>query len=376
MASSTPHIEDTPGTRVPLSFGFTLQNLIFLPGAWPETPAVPSDVTGQSDGPNENSITGATGRAVKAPGFNDNSRGSSSESTTVGTSPADFEKEDIEGEDASPGTEFAPITTSKSRISTKDQRPSPQKRSTTAMSGEELARVLSRRQTGKSDVSNPQHAEEQAEIERLMSRMFGQGRQNNSEEEKTRHVGVIFKNLTVKGVGLGAALQPTVGDIFLGLPRKLGALFRSGKKVASGPPVRTIINSFSGAIRPGEMLLVLGRPGSGCSTFLKVLGNQRAGFKSIDGEVSYGGATAETMGKDYRGEVLYNPEDDLHYATLSVQRTLEFALKTRTPGKESRMEGETRAQYVQEFLKTVTQLCKLSLWAIQHFSEIGANNEL
>lgn len=50
------------------------------------------------------------------------------------------------------------------------------------------------------------------------------------------------------------------------------------------------------------MLLVLGRPGSGCSTFLKVIGNQRAGYESIDGEVTYGGTDTETMAKMYRSE--------------------------------------------------------------------------
>jgi ABC-type multidrug transport system ATPase subunit len=50
------------------------------------------------------------------------------------------------------------------------------------------------------------------------------------------------------------------------------------------------------------MLLVLGRPGSGCSTFLKVLGNQRAGYESIQGDVRYGGTDSETMAKNYRSE--------------------------------------------------------------------------
>jgi ATP-binding cassette, subfamily G (WHITE), member 2, SNQ2 len=59
--------------------------------------------------------------------------------------------------------------------------------------------------------------------------------------------------------------------------------------------VRTLLNNFSGAIRPGEILLVLGCPGSGCSTFLKVLGNQRGAFKSVEGEVAYSGAAAEKM---------------------------------------------------------------------------------
>lgn len=274
---------------------------------------------------------------------------SSSASWTTGNSPDQFAEE--KEEDIIHDTEFAPITRTKSsaldRLSTNER-----------LTQEQLRTVLSRRRTNTSGVSDAESNAEQAEIERLMSRMFGKARHNNSEEEKTRHVGVVFKNLTVKGVGLGAALQPTIGDIFLGLPRKVEALLKKNKRLGGGPPIKTILKNFSGVIRPGEMLLVLGRPGSGCSTFLKVLGNQRAGFKNVEGEVTYGGLTAEQMAKDYRGEVLYNPEDDLHYATLSVQRTLEFALKTRTPGKESRLEGETRSQYVAEFLKTVTQLCR------------------
>ncbi|WKT48125.1 hypothetical protein QSH57_013030 [Fusarium oxysporum f. sp. vasinfectum] len=196
-------------------------------------------------------------------------------------------------------------------------------------------------------------------------------RQQQSEEEKTRHSGVIFRNLTVRGVGLGSSLQPTVGDFFLGLPRKLGKLFTKGPKAAMAkPPVRDLISNFDGCVRPGELLLVLGRPGAGCSTFLKTFCNQRAGFESVEGQVTYGGTDASTMAKDFRGEIIYNPEDDLHYATLSVKRTLTFALQTRTPGKESRLEGETRQDYVREFLRVVTKL----FW-IEHTLGTKVGNE-
>jgi ABC-type multidrug transport system ATPase subunit len=50
------------------------------------------------------------------------------------------------------------------------------------------------------------------------------------------------------------------------------------------------------------MLLVLGRPGSGCSTFLKTIGNQRSGYKSVVGDIHYGGTDADTMGDKYRSE--------------------------------------------------------------------------
>jgi len=62
------------------------------------------------------------------------------------------------------------------------------------------------------------------------------------------------------------------------------------------------ITIIQGCVRPGEMLLVLGRPGSGCSTFLKIIGNQRAGYQSVGGDVRYGGTDAKTMAEKYRSE--------------------------------------------------------------------------
>lgn len=279
----------------------------------------------------------------------------------------------MEAEDDADG-KFQPIKTAVTKDTT-DQRPKLQSKGSGRMTEDDLFRVLSRRKTNTSDhpgseMSPAVTQEEQAEIERLMSRMFGQNRRAQSEEEKTRHVGLIFKNLTVKGMGLGAALQPTLSDLFLGLPRMLSKLFTKGKSASGKPPVRTILNDFTGCVKPGEMLLVLGRPGSGCSTFLKVLSNQRFGYESIKGDVTYGGTDAKEMAKNYRGEIVYNPEDDLHYATLSVKNTLSFALKTRTPGKASRNEGESRTDYVREFLRVVSKL----FW-IEHTLGTKVGNE-
>lgn len=230
----------------------------------------------------------------------------------------------------------------------------------------EIFQTLSRRKTKNSQSDNIDQQAEEQEIERLMSRMFGKTRQANSEQEKTRHTGVVFKDLVVTGEGLGAATQPTLGDIFLGPFRGIAGLFKG----RTHTPVRTLIDGFTGCVKPGEMLLVLGRPGSGCSTFLKVLGNQRAGFKDIQGEVTYGGTSSKQMEKDFRGEIIYTPEEDLHYATISVKNTLSFALKTRTPSKDSRNEGETRSQYVQNFLQVVTKL----FW-IEHVLPTKVGNE-
>lgn len=76
------------------------------------------------------------------------------------------------------------------------------------------------------------------------------------------------------------------------------------------PKPKTILENFNGVIQPGEMCLVLGRPGSGCSTFLKTIANEREGFLEIGGRVEYEGIEAQEFKNVYRGEALYNPEGE------------------------------------------------------------------
>lgn len=363
-----------------------------VPGGFPTTPSMASITT--RDGPTPlslgladdrdrtptetNATPGTSNRGENhyfAPiaGSKDPQTGTSSSSTTLPPSPQDQRHHNSAGAlagystsrdepsastDGKPrelddsGPELEPIKTNRSNA----DHPGLEKQKS-GRTEDDIFRALTRRRTNATEKSQVEEDEESEEINRLMSRMFGKARQEQSEEENTRHSGVVFRDLTVKGVGLGASLQPTVGDIFLGLPRTLKALFTKGPKAAMAkPPVRELISHFDGCVRPGELLLVLGRPGSGCTTFLKTFCNQRSGFAGVEGDVTYGGVSAEEIAKNYRGEVIYQPEDDLHYPSLTVERTLKFALETRTPGKESRLEGETREQYISEFLRIVTKL--------------------
>jgi ATP-binding cassette subfamily G (WHITE) protein 2 (SNQ2) len=66
-----------------------------------------------------------------------------------------------------------------------------------------------------------------------------------------------------------------------------------------------------GAVRPGQMLLVLGVPGSGCTTLLKTLTCQEGGYTAINGDVSYAGWTKKHVKTFMRGDVVYCGEDDL-----------------------------------------------------------------
>jgi hypothetical protein len=122
-----------------------------------------------------------------------------------------------------------------------------------SLTNEELARTISQRRSYAS--GHEGSGDDWAQIQRLISRMFGRERKADSEEEKTRHVGVVWKNLTVRGVGLGAVLQPTNGDIFLGLPRLIRRLLtRLGKGNSGGKPsVRTILDDFTvGLVLPAS----------------------------------------------------------------------------------------------------------------------------
>ena len=95
-----------------------------------------------------------------------------------------------------------------------------------------------------------------------------------------------------------------------------------------------------------------------CTSFLKTIANNRFGFLSVNGDVSYGGIPAREMGKRYRGEVVYNQEDDVHAATLTVAQTLLFALKVKTPGKL--LPGKSRKEFNNEVMELLLRMLGIS----------------
>ncbi|KAA8647011.1 hypothetical protein EYZ11_000144 [Aspergillus tanneri] len=184
---------------------------------------------------------------------------------------------------------------------------------------------------------------------------------------KSKHIGVIWDNLTVRGLGGVKTYIKTFPDAivdFFNVPGLLMNLLGCGKK---GKELE-ILKSFRGVLRPGEMVLVLGRPGSGCTTFLKAITNQRFGYTGVDGEVMYGPFDAETFAKRYRGEAVYNQEDDVHQPTLTVKQTLGFALDTKTPGKRPR--GVSKADFKE---KVISMLLKM--FNIEHTANTVVGNQ-
>lgn len=175
---------------------------------------------------------------------------------------------------------------------------------------------------------------------------------------KSKRIGVIWEGLTVRGVGGVRNIVKTFPEAFvsfLNVVETAMHIFGYGKKGREF----AILKDFHGVVKPGEMVLVLGRPGSGCTTFLKVIANQRFGYTGIDGEVLYGPYDAKTFGARYRGEAVYNGEDDIHNPTLTVGQTLGFALDVKTPGK--RPNGMSK----KEFKDKVIHLL-LKMFNIEH----------
>lgn len=159
----------------------------------------------------------------------------------------------------------------------------------------------------------------------------------------SRSAGFAFRNLSVHGFGKPTDYQKNVAN----LPLELFGLVRGLlPSAAGGDPKRKIqiLHSFDGIVNAGEMLVVLGRPGSGCSTFLKTIAGEMNGlYLDRDSHVSYQGISYPHMHSRYRGEAIYTAETDVHFPQLSVGDTLDFAALARTPN--NRLPGVSRLQY-------------------------------
>ncbi|KAG7139118.1 ABC multidrug transporter C like protein [Verticillium longisporum] len=144
-----------------------------------------------------------------------------------------------------------------------------------------------------------------------------------------RKAGVAFRNLGVFGHTSGDQYQQSTGNILLSLTSTL-----AGKVTGRAATRVDILQGFDGIVDPKEMLLVLGPPGSGCSTFLKTLSGRTDGLNiTEDSYINFTGIDPSHMHNWFRGDVLYNAEVDVHLAPLSVGDTLEFAARARVPAK-------------------------------------------
>ncbi|KAJ5524367.1 ABC multidrug transporter atrF [Penicillium frequentans] len=158
----------------------------------------------------------------------------------------------------------------------------------------------------------------------LLSRVQEQHERDLNSGFKRQELGVTWQNLNVEVVSADAAVNENVLSQF-NIPTHI-------KESRNKPPLRTILHNSHGCVKPGEMLLVLGRPGSGCTTLLKMLANKRGGYRSVEGDVRFGSLTSDEA-SNYRGQIVINTEEEVFFPTLTVGQTMDFATRLKVPFK-------------------------------------------
>jgi len=178
---------------------------------------------------------------------------------------------------------------------------------------------------------------------------------------KMKRSGIVFQDLNVSGSGSALNIQGTV-DGMLTSPLRIGELFRKKQP-------KQILRNFDGIVKGGELLIVLGRPGSGCSTLLKSLTGQSHGLSIDNGsKIHYNGISRKQMMKEFKGEVIYNQEVDKHFPHLTVGETLEHAAALKAP--QHRPMNVSR----QEYVKHVTQVV-MAVYGLSHTYNTKVGND-
>ncbi|KAL2838015.1 ABC-2 type transporter-domain-containing protein [Aspergillus pseudoustus] len=173
------------------------------------------------------------------------------------------------------------------------------------------------------------------------------------ERYPKREAGISFRNLSIHGFGSATDYQKDVFNSVLQLGNLVRLFTGTGKQKIQ------ILRDFDGLVKSGEMLVVLGRPGSGCSTFLKTLAGEMNGiYMDPAAELNYQGIPAKQMRKQFRGEAIYTAETDVHFPQLSVGDTLKFAALARCP--RNRLPGVSREQYALHMRDVVMAMLGLS----------------
>ncbi|KAM7221761.1 ABC-2 type transporter domain containing protein [Rhypophila decipiens] len=178
-----------------------------------------------------------------------------------------------------------------------------------------------------------------------------------------RTTGVAFQHLNVYGYGTTTDYQKDVFNVLL----EGAALYR---KVMGHDKTRIdILRDFDGIVRNGEMLVVLGPPGSGCSTFLKTIAGDYNGIYVDDKSYfNYQGMDPKEMHTHHRGEAIYTAEVDTHFPQLSVGETLTFAAKARAP--RSLPDGVSKSAFSNHLRDVV-----MAMFGIGHTLNTRVGNE-
>ncbi|KAJ5322392.1 ABC drug exporter [Penicillium brevicompactum] len=183
-----------------------------------------------------------------------------------------------------------------------------------------------------------------------------------------RNLGISFENLCVYA---DTGSQTQVDDLVTILGRIAQWPFTFAKQniCRSPPQTQAILQGLTGVLNPGETLLVLGSPGAGCTTTLKAFASFFETYSSVTGEMTYGGITPQQITQQYRSEVIYTGEEDIHFPKLKVKDTLDFALRLRKPFRAGAQTPD------KQFSSTMSDRL-LNMLGIAHTSDTIVGNSL
>ena len=191
-------------------------------------------------------------------------------------------------------------------------------------------------------------------------------RASDNDYYKNVSLGLAYKNLSAFGESSDVVYQTTVLNI---LQKTTESIYRKLRKERPGDKF-TILKPMSGLLKPGTLNVVLGKPGSGCSTLLKTLSASTFGFElTEDSMLSYDGLTSKEIKNHYRGEVVYQAESDIHFPHLTVFETLYNVGLLTTP--RNRIKGLSR----EEFSKHMAE-ATMAMFGLSHTRNTKVGNEL
>ncbi|KAK4290872.1 hypothetical protein Pmani_036256 [Petrolisthes manimaculis] len=123
-------------------------------------------------------------------------------------------------------------------------------------------------------------------------------------------------------------------------------------------PFKRVLNSVSGAVRPGSLVALMGASGAGKSTLMNALAHRTPGEVVVDGDILVNGHRANRSMNALSG---YVHQHDLFVGSLTVLEHLTFMARLRMDSRSTVSERKGR---VQELMK------ELGLTKVQH-SKIG-----
>ncbi|GMM31117.1 ATP-binding cassette transporter [Martiniozyma asiatica (nom. inval.)] len=196
---------------------------------------------------------------------------------------------------------------------------------------------------------------------------------SHSNEKKgiqSSQTDIVFEDFEVIGKNTSASVLKDVGDVLFAPITKLYQRLSHKKLIdlSKLPKKRQILRDVNGYATPGTMTLVLGRPGSGCSTFLKVISGETKTYIGYNGDISYCGVPSSEMFKNHIEQLVYNPELDVHFPYLTVEETLKFAVGCKTPNV--RVDDFTRKEYIQN-MKDLYEI----LFGLKHVEKTLVGND-